>query len=217
MSEPRYEVVHLDELDSFPGGTGEPVLHPVRRRLGFDVAGVNVWTAAAAGDTVIERHSESHLGHDELYIVLAGCAAFTVGDDELDAPVGTLVAVPTAATRTAVALEAGTTVLAVGAKAGVPFVPSDWEDFRVAEGYRQRGDVERGRALVAEALAREPDSWEGAYNAACFECLAGDADAAFGHLRLAVELGPDEVRKYAADDTDFDPLRADPRFVELVG
>jgi mannose-6-phosphate isomerase-like protein (cupin superfamily) len=212
----RYEVVHLDELETISLEAGEPILRPVRRRLGFEVAGVNCWTVGAAGDTVIERHSEKQLGHEELYVVLAGSAAFTVGDDEFDAPTGTLVFVPPGTERTAVATDAHTTVLAVGARAGEAFQPSGWEDFVVAEGYRRQGEVGRGRAAIAEALAREPDAWQGAYNAACFESLAGDAGAALAHLRRAVELNPEEVRAYAATDTDLDPVRSDPRFEEAL-
>lgn len=216
MSEPRYEVLHLDDFESFPAGPGSPVLRPVRRRFGFEVAGVNCWIGAAAGDTVIERHSESHLGHEELYVVLAGRATFTVGDEEIDAPGGTCVSVPAGIERTAIAGEADTTVLAVGAKAGEAFVSSGWEDFQVAEGYRRQGDLARGRAAIRAAIDREPDAWEGAYNAACFESLTGDADAALRHLRRAVELNPGEVREYAADDTDFDSIRSDDRFAEAL-
>jgi hypothetical protein len=51
---------------------------------------------------------------------------------------------------------------------------------------------------------------------ACFESVAGDADAAFDSLRRAVELNGDEVRRIAPDDPDFDPIRADPRYQEVI-
>lgn len=216
MSKQPYDVIHLDELESIALSPGEPILRPVRRRLGFGVAGVNCWTVAAAGDTVIERHSEKQLGQEELYVVLDGHALFTVGSEEIDAPAGTLVFVPPGTERTAIAVDADTTVLTIGARAGEPFTPSGWEDFTVAEGYRRQGDLARGRAAIAEALAREPDAWQGAYNAACFEALAGDADAALAHLRRAVELNDDEVRGYARSDEDFASLRDDPRFEEAL-
>ena len=56
----------------------------------------------------------------------------------------------------------------------------------------------------------------GAYNAACFEALAGETDAALDHLRRAVELDRREVRRYAPEDTDLDSIRDDPRYAELL-
>jgi len=53
------------------------------------------------------------------------------------------------------------------------------------------------------------------YNVACCESLAGRTDDAIEHLRLAIERS-DEVRSLAADDSDFDPIREEPAFKELV-
>jgi tetratricopeptide (TPR) repeat protein len=117
--------------------------------------------------------------------------------------------------RTATALEAGTIVLAVGAKAGEAFTPSGWEDFYVAFSLLRNGDAARARETMQEALAREPDAWQGSYNAACVEALAGDADAAFDYLRRAVALNRD-VLEYAAADDDLVSLREDPRYAELT-
>src|SRR5215217_6907910 len=54
---------------------------------------------------------------EELYVVLTGRATFELGDEETDAPPGTLVFVRTGTVRGAVAAEPETTILAVGAKA----------------------------------------------------------------------------------------------------
>ena len=60
--------------------------------------------------------------------MLRGHARFSVGDEEIDAPEGTLVFVADPAlVREAIANEAGTTVLVIGAARGVAFEPSDWE------------------------------------------------------------------------------------------
>jgi len=66
-------------------------------------------------------------------------------------------------------------------------------------------------------LAREPDAWQPAYNAASFEALAGNADAAFEHLARALALGPPRVRELAANGEDFAALRSDPRWQQLIG
>lgn len=210
-----YEILSIDELERYPSTSASYVLRPLRRRLGFRPFGVNVWEGAAAGDQVIERHRETD-GAEELYVVLRGTARFTLGEETFDAPVGTLVHAPPGTLREATAVDAGTTVLAMGAKAGETFEPSGWEDVYIAYAHLHAGEVDRGRALYREALEREPNAWQGAYNAACFEALAGDKDAAVEHLRRAVALDR-SAREYATTDTDLDALRDDPRFKELVG
>jgi hypothetical protein len=46
------------------------------------------------------------------------------------------------------------------------------------------------------------------YNLACYESLAGRSAAAVAHLRRALELD-DAYRALAADDPDFDSVRAE--------
>src|SRR5215210_1733333 len=92
---------------------------PLRHLLDARAFGVNAYTASAAGEDVIEEHTEESLGHEELYVVIAGRARFALDGEALDAPAGTVVFLPDPATRRyAVAEEAGTTVLAVGGKPG---------------------------------------------------------------------------------------------------
>ena len=49
---------------------------PLRRALGVTGFGIAAWTAAAAGDPLIEPHDETTSGagdpHEELYLVLEG-------------------------------------------------------------------------------------------------------------------------------------------------
>ena len=210
-----YEIVSIDDLDRYTTPQGSQVLRPLRRRIGFHPFGVNVWVGEAAGDHVIEPHREPE-GTEELYVVVRGRAAFTVLDETFDAPVGTLVHVPPATFREATAQEVGTTVLAMGATAGKAFTPGAWEDFFVAYAELRAGNAERGRAAMQVALEREPNAWQGAYNAACFEALAGEKDAALDHLRRAVELDRREVLRYAPEDTDLDSIRDDARYAEVL-
>jgi beta-lactamase regulating signal transducer with metallopeptidase domain/tetratricopeptide (TPR) repeat protein len=53
------------------------------------------------------------------------------------------------------------------------------------------------------------------YNAACSYALLGDADRAIPTLTEAIDAGWDDVDKIA-DDSDFDPIRSDPRFARAV-
>jgi hypothetical protein len=210
-----YEILSIDDLDQYPTTAGTQILMPLRRRLGFQPFGVNAWLGRETGDHVIERHREQD-GPEELYIVLRGRASFTLDEETFEAPVGTLVHAPPGTLREATALEPRTIVLAMGAKPDEAFTPSPWEDFAVAFARQRAGETEAGRAAMNEALARDPDAWQGAYNAACFEALAGQRDAALEHLRRAVTRGGDEVRTYAQSDTDLDSLRDDPLFREAL-
>ena len=64
-------------------------------------------------------HDEDDFGQEEVYVVVAGHVGATVGDDEMDAPVGTAVAaLDPALIRSVVAVDAGLTVLAVGCAPG---------------------------------------------------------------------------------------------------
>jgi len=190
---PGYEILSIDDLEQYPSTAGTQILMPLRRRLGFRPFGVNAWLGQAVDDHVIERHREPD-GPEELYVVLRGRATFTLDEETFEAPAGTLVHAPPGTLREATALEAGTVVLAVGAKAGEAFTPSAWEDFAVAFARQRTGDEAGARAALSEGLARDPDNWRGAYNAACFEALAGNREAALEQRRRAVAGGGDEVR-----------------------
>ncbi|MDX6474621.1 MAG: adenylate cyclase [Gaiellaceae bacterium] len=210
-----YEILSIDDLDQLESSDGSMTLSPLRRRVGFRPFGVNVWVGRQAGDRVIEEHRERD-GAEELYVVLRGSAQFKLGDDQFDAPAGTLVHAPPGTLRGAIALAEDTRVLAMGAKPGEAFAPSGWEDFYVAFAQLRAGDEAAARATAGEALEREPDAWQGAYNMACFEALAGDSEAAFEQLRTALVRNPKEVATYLATDSDLDSLRGDPRFRELT-
>jgi len=194
-----------------PVNGGEFVWRPVRRRFGISAFGSNAYSAEKAGQRVIEEHSETN-GHEEMYVVLRGRVTFQLDDEELDAGPGTLVFVRPATKRGAIAAEDDTFVLAVGAKPGVVFEPSEWEDVFAAYTYAEQGDVERGRELVEAFLERSPDAWQGHYNAACIEARFGDPDKAIPYLKRSVELDPEATKKAASGDRDFDSIRDRPDY-----
>lgn len=190
----------------------EPILaagvrwKPLRRPLGIDAFGINAYTALAAGDHVVERHTEATLGHQEVYVVIAGRAAFTIDGADIDAPNGSVVFIRDPSTRReAVAAEPGTTVLAIG---GVPGThsPSSWEWYFGAEQYRASRDYGAALALLADGLERFPDDPTMLYSIACWEAMAGSTDAAIEALTRAFELRPDS-KGWAETDADLDPIR----------
>jgi tetratricopeptide (TPR) repeat protein len=210
-----HRAVHISEIAALPIGDGSISMHPVRRTLGVGAFGVNAYSAAATGGTLIDEHDELSASagrHEELYLVVTGHARFTVDGEEIDAPTGTLVFVPDPASRrSAVAAVEATTALVVGGRAGESYVPSPWEDAMLAAVYAQQGEWGMARESVALALARYPDHAEALFNVACAESLLGETDAALEHLSRAIELKP-EAADWARRDHDFDPIRDDPRF-----
>ena len=210
-----YEVVHVDELEELPINDGEFIWRPVRRRFGISAFGTNAYTAKA-GQRVVEEHFERD-GHEEMYFVLRGRARFTLGDDEVDATAGTIVYARPGTKRGAIAVEDDTAVLAVGAKPGVVFEPSPWEDLFAAFSYAGKGEIDKARGLITAAVARRPDEWQGHFNFACFEVLYGDRDAGIAELQRAFALDPEAVSEAAKNDSDFDAVRDDPRFSAIAG
>jgi hypothetical protein len=66
-----------------------------------------------------------------------------------------------------------------------------------------------------ELLADHPDDGRLLYNLACSESLAGRTADALEHLGRAIEIW-DGVRELAKGDSDFDPIRDEPAFEQLV-
>lgn len=208
------KVVHVDEIEPVQG-PGSLVWRPVRLTLGVRAFGCNAYTAGAAGQDVVEPHTEDpKLGHQELYFVAAGRARFEIDGQQYDAPVGTYVFVPDPAShRHAVAEEPGTTVLSFG---GPPtFEPSAWEwAFQAAP--LMRTAPADARRILGEGLAVHPASGSLYYNLACLEAMEGNAEAALRALRRAIELRP-AAAGWARGDEDLAALRERPEFAELIG
>jgi tetratricopeptide (TPR) repeat protein len=205
-----FRTLHLSE----PEPVAAAGLHwlPLRHLLGVRAFGVNAYIGAAPGDDVVEEHTEEGLGHEELYVVITGRARFTLDDETLDAPAGTLVFLPDpAARRYAVAEEPGTTVLAVGGKPGAGYVVSAWEWRFRAQPHLAAGELDKAEALIRESLDEHPGDGASLYELACVETRAGRPDEAIEHLRAALAARP-EVREWAADDSDLDTLRERPDF-----
>jgi len=212
MSE--YAVAHLNEIDELDDGRCP--YRPVRHHFGITAFGMTAWTAREAGDRIINEHDESDDGQEELYLVQRGHAAFELDGERLDAPAGTFVYAPSGVKRTAFAEESGTTILAAGGVPGKAYEPAGWEIWAqvspLYEAGRYADAADRGRELI-EAY---PEYAEPLYNLACCESLAGRTSDAIEHLRQAIDRA-ERLRSYAKEDSDFDPIRDEPAFKELVG
>ena len=167
------------------------------------------------GDRIINEHDESD-ENEELYVVLQGRAVFELDGERVDAPAGTLVFAQPGVKRTAFAEEPETTIIALGGTPGQAYEPDGWELWAPLRPLYEKGEyaeaADRARVLV-EANPQYPELF---YNLACCESLAGRTTDAIDHLRHAIDMS-ERSRAFAKDDSDFDPIRDDPAFKELVG
>lgn len=210
----RWRALPLQAVEGY-ADEGRPRWHMLRSVLGIEAFGVNAWRATAAGQTIIGEHDElgeGAGGHEELYVVTAGHATFTVDGETVEAPAGMLVFVrdPTVK-RSAVAREEGTTVLVVGGRPGAAFTVSPWELSAEALRYWTTGEWDRAIAVLSRQHVEHPESAGVLYNLACAEAHCGLHDEALGHLAKAVALEPRFV-EHAQDDVDLAAIRDDTRF-----
>jgi tetratricopeptide (TPR) repeat protein len=194
-----YEVAHLDGIEELTDGR-EPY-RPVRHHFGITAFGINSWTAREAGDRILNEHDESDDGAEELYLVQRGRAVFELDGERLDAPAGTLVYVR---------------LIAVGGVPGKAYEPDGWELWGPIRPLYEAGKYGEAADRGRELLDGDPKYSNLLYNLACTESLAGRTTDAIEHLRQAIGL-TDLARSYAKDDPDFDPIRDEPAFKELIG
>ena len=187
---------------------------PVRRELGITAFGINAWTAEQ-GKNIVGEHDETQSGQEELYLVLSGSAQITVDGEERTAGAGSAVIVRPESKRSIVSLEQGTTVLAVGGKPEA-FEPRVWEVSAEVIALFEQDRVPVAKELMESSLEAFDDHWILHYNLACAEARLGETEAAFEHLRIALERRP-QLADNAKDDPDLDALRGDARFDELLG
>ncbi|MFL5972572.1 MAG: TPR end-of-group domain-containing protein [Gaiellaceae bacterium] len=90
--------------------------------------------------------------------------------------------------------------------------PEVWE--QVGPLY-EAGEYAEAADLGRELLEAYPQNGRLLYNVACCESLAGRTDETLDHLGRAIQTS-DTVRALARDDSDFDPIRDERRFQELV-
>ncbi len=207
-----YRATTVEELQDIAYRDGTH-MRPVRHHLGITAFGANAWTVERVGDRLMPEHDEDE-GKEELYVVLRGRARFEIDGETHDAPAGTLVFVPPAATRTAFAEDAETVVLAVGSTVGQAYEVGGWEIWAEFHPAYEAGEYE---AVVARARAVVEASEYAAplYNLACCEALAGRKEDAIEHLRVAFERR-DGLRDLAREDSDLDALRDEPAFQALL-
>jgi tetratricopeptide (TPR) repeat protein len=210
-----YAVARLDEIEELTDGRAP--FRPVRHHFGISSFGVNAWTARDAGDRIVNEHDESEPESDEeLYLVVRGRAVFELDGDRVPAPAGTFVFAPPGVQRTAFAEEPGTTVIALGGTPGRAYEPGGWELWAPLTPLYESGRYAEAADCGRQLVEAHPQYAGLLYNLACCESLAGRTADAIDHLGRAIDRS-ERSRSYAKDDADFDPIRGEPAFEELIG
>jgi hypothetical protein len=130
-----WSIAAIDDVERVEG-PGPAAWKPLRHHFGIRAFGFNAWIADHDGQELIGEHDElvgGAGGHEEVYAVTRGRATFTVDGEQVEVPAGAILHVADPkVVRSAIATEAGTTVLCVGAEPGKAFEPSEWEVRRVS-------------------------------------------------------------------------------------
>ena len=206
-----YAVVRIDEIDEITDGRCP--FRPVRHHFGITSFGANAWTGREAGDRIINEHDEEG-ENEELYLVHTGRATFELDGERVDAPAGTFVFARPGVKRTAFAEEPGTTLIALGGTPGEAYEPSGYELWAPVRPSTTRETTRRSPTGCAGVVDDYPYA-NVFYNLACVESLTGRTDDAIVHLRRAIELA-ERFRAYAREDSDFEAIRDEPGFRQLV-
>ena len=210
-----YAVAQIDEIEEI--SDGRCPWRPVRFHFGITSFGINAFTGHEAGGRLINEHDESQENdlQEELYLVQRGRATFELDGERVDAPAGTLVFVRPEVKRTAFAEEPETTIVALGGTPGKAYEPQGGEIWMPLHHLYESGEYAKAADQGRELIEAHPEYPAPLYNLACCESLAGRTDDAIKHLRLAIDRN-EPFRSLAATDSDFDPIRNEAAFKELV-
>ncbi|TAF51448.1 MAG: tetratricopeptide repeat protein [Oscillatoriales cyanobacterium] len=97
---------------------------------------------------------------------------------------------------------------------------TDYSDVRYELGwtyacYLKPPNYAAAREVFESCLERNDSDPEAFYGFACIDSLQNNFEASLTHLQRAIEIDP-SYRDRAKNDTDFDPIRHDPRFQALL-
>ena len=97
-----------------------------------------------------------------------------------------------------------------------PFKPKTFEEMlQYGVFLHNRGEYEEALKHLRQAVELHPKNEHALYCLAATAARAGDTPAALKALRSAIAVGPAN-RAQARSDADFDPIRDDEGFVEIV-
>jgi hypothetical protein len=110
-----WAALSLEELPKVAAVESGAEWFALQHAFGLTAFGANAFVATSSGEVLIDEHDEAGSGQEELYVVVRGAAEFVLDGASVRAPAMFVVAIrDPLVRRRAVALEAGTVLLALG-------------------------------------------------------------------------------------------------------
>ena len=153
---------------------------------------------------------------EELYLVQRGRARFELDGESVDAPAGTFVFVRPNVKRTAFAEEPGTTLVALGGMPGKAYEAYGWEIWMPLHHLYESGKYAEAADQGRELIEAHPEYAGAAVQPRVLREPRGAAGRR-GQAPRARDRPEEQFRSMAAEDSDFDPIREEPAFKELIG
>ena len=212
-----YVVAQLDEIDEITDGRCP--WRPVRHHFGITSFGVNTWTArdGRRPDHQRARRGGARTRTRSSTSCCAGTRTFELDGERVDAPAGTFVFAPPGVKRTAFAEEPGTTILALGGVAGQGVRALRLGALGAAPSALRGGRVRRGGRPRAASWSRRIPSTPSCSTTSPAARASPAARPTRSSISGARSTRSERVREFAQGDSDFDPIRDEPAFKELVG
>lgn len=78
-----------------------------------------------------------------------------------------------------------------------------------------KGEYESAAEVLREAIIEDPQAFEAIYNLSCCYSMMGQKDNALTYFHRATQIAP-QCADWAKEDREFDPIREDPVFQEML-
>jgi len=88
---------------------------------------------------------------------------------------------------------------------------------RIAGVYAADGNKEKALKAVEKIIRIDPEDGLAVYNSSCVYARLNMKEEALKYLRIAFNIGYKNVRDWVTSDPDFDSIRDEPEFKEIVG
>ena len=93
---------------------------------------------------------------------------------------------------------------------------NSWTRHQIGWAYLIAKQYEKSIETFQQCLDLNGDDPEGHYGLACVYSQKNQIEPALEWLAKVFKLDPDNYRERTAKDSDFDPIRSDPRFQDLI-
>jgi len=87
---------------------------------------------------------------------------------------------------------------------------------RIAAVYANMGNTKKALDAAKSVMEIDPNDGRALYNCACVYALLGNKEHALTYLKTALEIGFMNIIEYVKNDPDFESIRSDSKFQEIL-